>query len=219
MADSSADSQPKLAARLPIVAAVGAGVFVLLAVLVATGVLTSLDEHAVAHWMPWLRPSRPRLIHVAAVFVPQTRPTLGGTLVALWTYPASPFVSMLIVAACAYAVRRRGSPGAAISLCALWIVANVLELTGKAVIERPPVGVAGFRHSYPSGHAIRACVVAAGIAWTWRRAGPAAAAWALTVPVALVLLGDHTPTDVVGGLALAACLIALWQERRPLVVS
>jgi membrane-associated phospholipid phosphatase len=213
MADSSADSQPMLAARLPIVAAVGAVVFVLLAVLVATGVLTSLDEHAVAHWMPWLRPSRPRLIHVAAVFVPQTRPTLGGTLVALWTYPASPFVSVLLIAGCAYAALRRGSRRAAISLCALWIVANVLELIGKAVIERPPVGIASFRHSYPSGHTIRACIVAAAIAWTWRRAGGVATAWALTVPVALVLIGDHTPTDVAGGLALAAFLIALWPQQ------
>jgi membrane-associated phospholipid phosphatase len=43
--------------------------------------------------------------------------------------------------------------------------------------------------------------------------GVAATAWALLVPVALVLLGDHTPTDVVGGVALAACLIALWRGR------
>ena len=198
-----------------VVAAVGAAVFVALAVLVATGVFTGLDVHAVSHWMPWLRPTAPSLIHVSSVFLPQTRWTIGGTLVALWSYPASPFISGLVVAGCAYVALRRGSRRAAISLCALWVVANVLELIGKAVIARPSVGVAGFRHSYPSGHTIRACVVAAAIAWTWRRAGMAAVAWALLVPVALVLIGDHTPTDVVGGLALAACLIALWRRRAP----
>jgi membrane-associated phospholipid phosphatase len=202
------------------VAAAGAALFVALAVLVAVGVVTGLDEYGVAHWMPWLRPSTPRLIHVSSVFVPQTRRTLGGTLVGLWTYPASPFISGLVVAGCAYVALRRGSRRAAIGLCSLWIVANVLELIGKGAIGRPALGgVAGFRHSYPSGHTIRACILAAAIAWTWRRAGPAAAAWALTVPVALVLLGDHTPTDVVGGLALAVCLIALWQRRLERVVD
>jgi len=195
------------------VAVAGGAVFLALAVLVATGAFTSFDDYAVAHWMPWLRESTPRLIHVSSVFVPQTRSTLGGTLVGLWTYPASPFISVLVVAGCAYVAVRRGRARTAVSVCALWIVANAAELVGKVVIARPPVGVAGFRHSYPSGHTIRACVVAAVITWTWRRAGAAATAWALLVPVALVLLGDHTPTDVVGGVALAACLIALWRGR------
>lgn len=194
------------------VAVAGAAVFLILAALVAAGTFTRFDEYAVGHWMPWLRQSAPRLIHVSSVFVPQTRPTLGGTLVGLWTYPASPFLSALVVAGCAYAAVRRGSRRGAVSVCALWVVANAAELLGKVVIGRPSLGVAGFRHSYPSGHTIRACVVAAVIAWTWRRAGAVATVWALLVPVALVLLGDHTPTDVVGGLALAACLIALWQR-------
>jgi membrane-associated phospholipid phosphatase len=36
---------------------------------------------------------------------------------------------------------------------------------------------------------------------------------ALTVPFSLVALGDHTPTDVVGSLFLAACLFAVWHPR------
>jgi membrane-associated phospholipid phosphatase len=87
-------------------------------------------------------------------------------------------------------------------------VANGLELIGKSSLTRPALTVDSFRHSFPSGHALRACIVAAAVAWTWGHLGVAAAAWALTVPVALVALGDHTPTDVTAGVLLAICLIA-----------
>jgi membrane-associated phospholipid phosphatase len=177
------------------------------------GVFTGTDRYATRHLMPWLEPSTSRLINIGALFLPETRPSLGGSLVALWTYPASPFVSGLVIVACAYAAARHGNRRAALGILLLWIVANVLELIGKLVIARPAIGVHRFQHSYPSGHTLRACVIAAVVTWTWRRAGPAVTAWALAVPVALVLLGDHTPTDVVGGLLLSSCLIALWRGR------
>ena len=177
------------------------------------GVLSGVDRYSVRHLMPWSEPSTNSLINVGALFLPETRPSLGGSLVALWTYPASAFVSALVVGGCAYIVDRRGNRQAAVNICALWIVANALELIGKIAIARPAIGVSRFQHSYPSGHTLRACVIAAVVGWTWRRMGPAAAAWALLVPVALVLLGDHTPTDVAGGLLLAGCLIAIWHTR------
>jgi membrane-associated phospholipid phosphatase len=177
------------------------------------GVFTGIDRYSARHLMPWLEPSTSRLINIGALFLPETRPSLGGSLVALWTYPASPFISGLVIAACAYAVDRRGDRRAAFSFFVLWIVANVLELIGKLVIARPAIGVHRFQHSYPSGHTLRAFVIAAVVTWTWRRTGPTVTVWALAVPVALVLLGDHTPTDVVGGLLLASCLIALWRAR------
>lgn len=194
-------------------AAVGATAFLVLAGLVMAGVFTGIDRYSVRHLMPWLEPSTGRLVNIGALFLPETRPSLGGSLVALWTYPASPFVSGLVIVVCAYAVDHRGDRRAAVSFCALWIIANVLELIGKLAIARPAIGLHRFQHSYPSGHTLRACVIAAVVTWTWRRAGPAVAAWALAVPVALVLLGDHTPTDVVGGLLLSSCLIALWRAR------
>ena len=189
-------------------AAAAAVAFVALAGLVEGGAFTRADRFAVHHLMPWALPPTNRLVSIGGLFLPETRPSLGVTLVALWTYPASPFVSALVVAGCAYLLDRRGDRRAAVGACALWVVANLLELIGKLAVERPTLGVNGFRHSYPSGHTLRACVVAAVLAWTWRRAGRVAAAWALPVPVALVLIGDHTPTDVVGGLVLAGCLIA-----------
>ena len=144
-------------------------------------------------------------MHLRAVFLPETRSTLGGTLVGLWTYPASPFISLVVVLLCARFLERR----AAVAVVALWVVANAIELTGKLTITRPSIDVANLRDSFPSGHTVRALVLAAVLAWTWRRAGAPALAWALTVPLALVALGDHVPTDVIGGALLAASLILL----------
>jgi membrane-associated phospholipid phosphatase len=52
-------------------------------------------------------------------------------------------------------------------------------------------------------------VIAAALGCLSRPAAAAGAVWALLVAVALVLLGDHTPTDVVGGVLLATCLVPL----------
>jgi membrane-associated phospholipid phosphatase len=41
----------------------------------------------------------------------------------------------------------------------------------------------------------------------WRRAGRPALAWAVGVACALVAIGDHVPTDVLGGALLAAALV------------
>ena len=190
--------------------------FALLVALVSAGVFTRADRYAVLHLMPWLEPSSSsQLIRPRTALLPDTRSTLGGTLVALWTYPASPLISGLLVAVCAYVLERRGRRHLAVAVIALWVGANAVELIAKAAIARPSVGVSAYRHSFPSGHTVRACIVAAVVAWTWRRAGRAAAAWALTIPFALVALGDHTPTDVVGGLLLSAFLIAAAQAALP----
>lgn len=191
-----------------ILAPAGAVAFLVLAALVTTGATHGLDRYAAQHWMPWREPPHNALIQPKAVFVPEGRWTLGGTLVALLTYPASPFVSAVVVLLCAWRLRRRGERLGALALCALWVAANVLEVSGKLIVARDPIRDA-FRHSYPSGHTVRACVVAAAVAAVWHRAHVLLGAWAVVgVPVALVLIGDHTPTDVVGGLLLALFLLA-----------
>jgi membrane-associated phospholipid phosphatase len=190
------------------VAVAGGVAFVVLAVLVVTGATQGLDRYAAHHWMPWREPPHHAFIQPKTVFVPEGRWTVAGTLVALLTYPASPFLSALVVLACAWLLRRRGETVGALALVALWLAANVLEVSGKLIVARDPIRDA-FRHSFPSGHTVRACVVAAAVAAVWRRAHVVAAAWAIVVvPVALVLIGDHTPTDVGGGLLLALFLLA-----------
>lgn len=193
------------AERVAVVATVA---FVALAVVVAAGTAHGIDRYAVEHWMPWREPPHHGLINIKTLFVPDTRWTAAGTVTALLTYPASPVVSALLVLGCALLLRRRGHVHAAVALCVVWLVANVVELAGKAIVARDPIENA-FRHSYPSGHTVRACIVAAAVATVWPRARLPVAAWAVVVvPVALVLLGNHTPTDVVGGLLLALALLA-----------
>ncbi|HEV2591089.1 MAG TPA: phosphatase PAP2 family protein [Gaiellaceae bacterium] len=177
-----------------------AAAFVALTALVWAGAFTWLDRYAVGHLMPWGHFGHHRLIQVGSVFKPQTESTLGGTLVALWTYPASPFISGLIVLICTWRLR-------SVIPLGLWVAANVIELLGKLVVSRPSVGEPGFSDSFPSGHTVRAFVTAAVVAWVWRRAKWPALAWAVGVAMALVAIGDHVPTDVVGGALLAAALI------------
>lgn len=186
------------------VAITAGSLFLVLTGLVWGGVFTRLDRLAAHHWMPWAQFGHHRLIDFGSVFTPQTEHTLGGTLVGLWTYPASPFVSGLIVLACAWKLGRRDG----LVAIALWIAANAFELAGKLIVARPSVGEPGFTHSFPSGHTVRAFVTAAVIGWTWRRAALPAVAWAAGIPFALVALGDHVPTDVLGGALLAVCLVA-----------
>jgi membrane-associated phospholipid phosphatase len=184
--------------------AVGAGaLFLVLTALVWAGAFTHVDRYAVHHLMPWAQFGPHRLIEVASVFRPQTESTLGGTLVALWTYPASPFISGLIVLICAWRLPRR----AGVAAIALWVAANLVELLGKLVVSRPSVGEPGFSDSFPSGHTVRAFVTAAIVAWVWRRAAVPAFIWAAGVACALVAIGDHVPTDVLGGALLAGALV------------
>jgi len=193
------------------IAVVAGALFLLLTGLVWGGVFTDLDRYAVHHLMPWAHFGHHRLIQAGPMFKPQIESTLGGTLVALWTYPASPVISGLVVLLCAWRLPRH----AAIVAIALWIAANAIELTGKLIVTRPFVGVVGFSDSYPSGHTARAFVTAAIVAWTWRRSAVPAFVWAVGVACALVAIGDHVPTDVIGGALLAVCLVALIASRTP----
>jgi membrane-associated phospholipid phosphatase len=180
--------------------------FVVLAALVDAGVFHGADQYAVRHWMPWLQGKSHPLVEIGTLVVPETRWTLGGTLVALWTYPASLLPSALVAGYAAWRLRDARP-------AVLWAAANAVELAGKLLVERPALyahgrHVTGFDHSLPSGHTMRSLVVAYSLAALWRR-GRYAYAWALTVPVALVALGDHTPTDVVAGLLAVAGMYAI----------
>ena len=193
------------------VALVSAVLFIALAVLVDLGQFTWLDQHAVSHWMPWLEPQRHPMITVSALLVPQTVSSTFGTIVDVWTYPAAVIPSGVIVV---LLLVLRGWSAAVWAV--LWVGANVIELAGKLIVERPNlyfhgIHVSGFDHSLPSGHTMRSLVIATALAATWRVGRPALV-WAATVPFALVALGDHTPTDVVAGLLAFTALYAAVRE-------
>jgi membrane-associated phospholipid phosphatase len=190
-----------------------------LAALVVGGSLTSIDRHALLHWMPWLDPSKPHgvLPSVEGLFVPFS---LGTTwwekLLGVATYPASVLISIALFGAGYTVLVRRGERVAARIWFAAWFVANALEVAAKVAIEKPALHrekdgisyhVRSFDHSFPSGHTVRAVLVAAVIGFVWTRFAWPAAIWALLVPLFLVVESAHVLSDVAGGLVLGLLVV------------
>jgi membrane-associated phospholipid phosphatase len=73
------------------------------------------------------------------------------------------------------------------------------------------VELPGFDHSFPSGHSLRAVLIAAMAVSLWPRLRPAGVAWVMTVALLLQLGGIHTVTDTLGGLLLGAVFLLLFK--------
>lgn len=200
--------------------------------LVALGVFTRLDQFACDHLMPGLAPmsiSGPTLLDVLLPLGDDRSPAALAS--DLWLYPASAPLSWLLVCVCALVLWRRDQRRAAVLWPSVWIFGVGVEVLTKHVLARPELVSEGYRigafdHALPSGHALRAVLVAAAIAWVWPRYGRPAFAWAATVPPLLVASGWHTPTDVVASLFLAGALVLVLHEtersgvdRRPLLAT
>jgi membrane-associated phospholipid phosphatase len=208
------------AARSPVgrgtaaaLAAAAAAGLVALAVVVVAGGAARVDQYAVDHWMPKLRAGNddsPMLTwHLLY-------PHLGSTvdvICNLWTFPASPLVSALVFALGCWTLARRGRRDAALAWAVAFVLANAVEVLGKGVLTRPALhasGVAyhGFDTSFPSGHTVRALLLVALVSAVWPRLTWPAVVWAALAVPALVLNGDHTPSDVLGGVLLAVLSVA-----------
>jgi len=163
-----------------------------LAVAVAAGAFTGIDQWAVDHVMPGghFTGGQPNLLDA---LVP-----LAGTH---WD-------SALSVAAAVVAIPASFLPALALTawrsrpVAALVIAGTAVEALCKEVLSRPPLHhgtlhVVAFDDSFPSGHALRVVLVAAAFA------SPLAAAWAVLAVVLIQLAGWHTPSDILGGLLLA----------------
>jgi membrane-associated phospholipid phosphatase len=186
--------------------------------LVLTGVLTGIDDWAIDHVMPGLEPhSDVSVVSSTSLWRPfPLHAAWWEKLLDIYLYPASFLVSGVLVVTCCALLARRGRPAPAVVWLAAWLGANAFELAGKAGLQRPdvrwsnaprPVHVLSFDHSYPSGHTARAIVLAAVVAYAFPRLLFLAAAWFALVPVALVVAGDHTVSDVVGGMLLGLLLV------------
>ncbi len=186
--------------------------FVLLSVLVAAGRLDSLDQHAVAHWMPNFDPvDADRTIPPATgIFMPiDLDSSWWKQLLELAMYPASVLISIALFGLGSLVLWRRGSRVAAVVWGSSWFVANALEVLAKVAIEKPALErtadgvayhVAAFDHSFPSGHAMRAVLVAGLVACVWPRLRGVALGWVAVISVCLVASSWHVPSDVAGGL-------------------
>lgn len=133
----------------------------------------------------------------------------GAAVAQLVTLPGQVLLSFLLVLAAAAALRRRGRAVTGAAWLGAWLAGTGIEVVIRHVLTRPPIfrhgiHVAGFDASWPSGHALRCTIVACALAAAWPRLRVALALWVAACAVLLELAGFHTPTDVVGGLLLAA---------------
>jgi len=197
-------------------AGAAAAAFAVLAALVAAGTLTGLDQWAVDHVMQGTS------LGGKPTFADAVVPLLGerwhGTwhiLSVLVTVPASFTPALLITAAACAELRSR----AAAALAAGFVAGNVVEVVVKGTLARPAlyagdVHLAGFDASFPSGHTIRTVLVVLAVAWAWPRLTWWAVAWAPASIALLLLGGQHVPSDIAGGLLVAAMVVATtWSWR------
>jgi membrane-associated phospholipid phosphatase len=173
---------------------------------VAAGSLAGLDQWAVRHLMPGAahRHGEPGALEAVVPLLHANWD--GGLAIAanVVTIPAGALISVLIV----FALSR--------TLCVALVAADLVELLCKSVVTRPAlyddgVHVRAFDASFPSGHALRAVIVAGAIAHVWPRLRDWAVAWVIASVALLQLAGWHTPSDLAGGVALG--LLALLGAR------
>ncbi len=205
-----------------VVAAVLAVLVIVGGLLVRHGTFARLDQWSVDHLMRSVDTSgQPYTALTLGQFRPfATGSPLWDEILATIVFPASAVVSGLVVAVVAAVFARRQRLDLAALVVGIWVAANALETLLKHELLRPGVyatrpdgtlvRIASFDHSYPSGHALRACVTAFVIALAWRSSVPLVALWAAAAPAILVVTGAHVLTDVVGGalLGIAFCLVA-----------
>ncbi len=205
-------------------------VYATLAVLVAAGAFTRLDQFLIDHVVIGFQPS-PRADHgYSGLYKPFSSNTpLDAKVLDVLTYPCSALISLLVVAGVALVLRRRFGWTVALVPASAWALGNFVELVGKHELVRPalytvppgghiPFHVLGYDSSFPSGHTIRCVVVGLAIVLVWRRALPWVIAWAVLVGPALVVDDAHTATDVVGGALVGAMLVLLaWAPLAPVL--
>ena len=191
--------------------AAAAAAFAALAGLVAAGATNGIDEWAVNHAMPGARFTGGRSSLVDAAIPLHHVHWHGAVHIAaeLVTLPAAFLTATILLALCCV---RLGDRRAA-ALAAVYVIANAIEELTKQTLTRPPLHhghlhLAALDSSYPSGHTIRAVLVAAGVSLAWPALRLPAGAWAACATVMLEVGGFHVPSDIAGGLLLATALLA-----------
>jgi hypothetical protein len=195
-------SRPSLSAGL-------AAAFAALAVLVATGALTGIDQWAVDHLMPGLPGGAQHESTLTEAVVPLLHSSWSPALDVVGnvvTLPAQVVVSSVLAAVCCLLLWRRDRRRAAISWGVAWIVGNAVEVLTKSTLDRPLLHAGDV-----------ALLLAAIVTALWPAARRWVFLWAAATLALLELDGFHVPSDIAGGLLLAVLLILFARDasRRP----
>lgn len=186
-----------------------------LAVLVAAGALSRIDQWSIDHLMQGLRDNdQPTAAEALVPLLGAHWHTALDDVANLVTLPAQALISTALVGVACLVLRRRGRVRAALVWGAVWVAGNAVEVLCKSVLERPLLhahvaALRAFESSWPSGHALRSVLLAATVAAVWPRASTWAAAWAAASLVLLEVAGFHVPSDIAGGVLLALLLVVV----------
>jgi membrane-associated phospholipid phosphatase len=166
-------------------------------VLVAAGLFGDVDQWAVDHAMPGAHFSKTSesFLHALIPLYATRWTSAWSVAVNVVTLPASFLVAFAIVTACS---RRLG----------LALLAGVaVELLCKETLDKPALFAGSFHivqfdSSFPSGHTLRTVLVAIAVSRVRPQLVAPAALWAAASIALLLLAGWHTPSDILGGVAL-----------------
>ncbi len=187
--------------------------FAILAVLVAVGALTRIDDYGLDHLGAGGVPVESEIPLLGRLFQYHGDSLDASQVVRL---PGTVAASVLLLLLGCAILWRRGDRKAVLLWGGAFIAANVVVIACKETIAKPalyglyntePVKLSEFDMSFPSGHTMRIALLAALFAyvWHWLR-------WPLlacvVVAVATIEIDHlHTLSDIVGGLLLGASAI------------
>ena len=132
--------------------------------------------------------------------------------------PAGPMVTAFVIAAAAICLLAQRRTRAAAAWPAALGMALVVEIVSKLVVGQHHSGIwhgfgLTFDSSFPSGHMLRAILIAGAVAAVIPALRVALGVWCVAVAVCLLINGWHLPTDIAGGIlagmALYYCAQAL----------
>ncbi|MFL5332636.1 MAG: phosphatase PAP2 family protein [Geminicoccaceae bacterium] len=125
--------------------------------------------------------------------------------------PAGPMVTALVIAAAAIGLLARGRTRAAAAWPAALGMALVIEVVSKLVVGQHHSGIwhgfgLTFDSSFPSGHMLRAILIAGAVTAVIPALRVALVVWCVVVGVCLLINGWHLPTDIAGGILAGMAL-------------
>ena len=125
--------------------------------------------------------------------------------------PGAPLMSAVIIAGAAGLLWARGRRREAVAWALTYPAAIVVEIVCKLLIQQHRSGVwqgfgLTFDSSFPSGHMLRAILIAGILSALWPGLRVWLAVWCGAVGVSMLLTGFHLPTDIAGGIMAGMAL-------------